>query len=71
MIHSGVYEGWVRHRRHDPVAHEFRYPLFMTYLDLDELPWVLDPFRGWSARQAGAGLVSPRGLHRPGRPAAG
>jgi hypothetical protein len=51
MIHSGVYEGWVRHRRHVPVAHEFRYPLFMTYLDLDELPWVLDPFRGWSARR--------------------
>jgi DUF1365 family protein len=51
MIHSAVYEGWVRHRRHDPVVHEFRYPLFMTYLDLDELPWVLDPFRGWSARR--------------------
>ncbi len=50
-VQSAIYEGWVRHRRHDPVAHEFRYPLFMTYLDLDELPWVLDPFTGWSARR--------------------
>jgi DUF1365 family protein len=54
MTESAVYEGWVRHRRHDPVAHEFRYPLFMTYLDLDELPWVLDRFRGWSARRPAA-----------------
>ena len=48
---SAVYEGWVRHRRHDPVEHEFRYPLFMLLLDLDELPGVLDPFWGWSARR--------------------
>ncbi len=41
MTHSAIYEGWVRHRRHDPVEHEFRYPLFMAYLDLAELPWVL------------------------------
>ncbi len=41
----------MRHRRHDPVSHEFRYPLFMAYLDLDELPWVLDPYAGWSARR--------------------
>jgi uncharacterized protein len=51
MSRSAIYEGWVRHRRHEPIAHEFRYPLFMSYLDLDELPWVLDPFRGWSARR--------------------
>ena len=48
---SAIYEGWIRHRRHDPVAHEFRYPLFMAYLDLAELPWVLDPYPGWSARR--------------------
>ena len=50
-IHSALYEGWVRHRRHNPIEHEFRYPLFMAYLDLDELPWVLDPYTGWSARR--------------------
>jgi uncharacterized protein len=51
MSASALYEGWVRHRRHEPVAHEFTYPLFMTLLDLDELPAVLDPLAGWSARR--------------------
>jgi uncharacterized protein len=51
MTESAIYEGWVRHRRHDPVAHAFTYPLFMAYLDLAELPWVLDPYPGWSARR--------------------
>ena len=37
-----------------PVEHEFRYPLFMAYLDLDELPWVLDPYPGLVGPAAGA-----------------
>jgi DUF1365 family protein len=48
---SAVYEGWVRHRRFEPVEHGFRYRLFLMYLDLDELPAVLDPFPLWSARR--------------------
>jgi DUF1365 family protein len=48
---SAVYEGWVRHRRFEPFAHEFRYRLFLTYLDLDELPQLLDRFPLWSARR--------------------
>jgi uncharacterized protein len=51
MASSAVYEGHVRHRRFDPVEHEFSYPLFLMYLDLAELPEVLDPFPGWSARR--------------------
>ena len=51
QTHSAIYEGWVRHRRHDPVEHEFRYPLFMAYLDLAEIPWVYDAYPGWSARR--------------------
>ena len=50
-VMSAVYEGSVRHRRFDPVAHEFRYPLFLVYLDLAELPGVLDPYPLWSARR--------------------
>ncbi|MEJ2761062.1 MAG: DUF1365 family protein, partial [Gammaproteobacteria bacterium] len=34
---SAVYTGWLRHRRFAPVSHEFTYPVFMLYLDLDEL----------------------------------
>jgi DUF1365 family protein len=47
---SAAYEGWVRHRRFEPVEHEFRYPLFLMYLDLAELPEVLDPYPLFSAR---------------------
>jgi len=48
---SAAYEGWVRHRRFEPVEHEFRYPLFLMYLDLAELPQVLDPYPFVSARR--------------------
>jgi len=47
---SAVYEGWVQHRRFAPVEHEFRYRLFLMYLDLAELPQVLDPYPFFSAR---------------------
>jgi uncharacterized protein len=49
---SAVYEGWVRHRRFEPVEHSFRYRLFLMYLDLGELPEVLDPYPLFSARRA-------------------
>jgi hypothetical protein len=48
---SAVYEGWVRHRRMSPVEHSFRYRFFLTYLDLGELPEVLDQFPLYSARR--------------------
>ena len=32
---SVVYDGWVRHRRYGEVAHEFRYPISMTYEEVD------------------------------------
>jgi uncharacterized protein len=47
---SCLYEGSVRHRRMAPVRDEFRYPLFMVYLDLDELPGLFDSQLLWSAR---------------------
>ena len=46
---SGIYRGTVRHRRFHPVSHEFTYPLFMMYLDLDELPTVFRDRWLWSA----------------------
>jgi DUF1365 family protein len=47
-MNSCVYEGWVRHRRMQPVRHEFRYALALPFIDLDELDTA---FRGswlWS-----------------------
>ncbi|WP_022973429.1 DUF1365 domain-containing protein [Xanthomonas maliensis] len=36
-LHSAVYTGWVRHRRFAPRPLQFRYRLFLMYLDLAEL----------------------------------
>ncbi|HEX3324736.1 MAG TPA: DUF1365 domain-containing protein [Solirubrobacterales bacterium] len=51
MTASAVYEGWIRHRRFEPIEHDFRYRLFLMYLDLDELPGVLDRHPLFSARR--------------------
>ncbi len=45
---SQLYQGWVRHRRYAPKRHEFRYPIFMLYLDLDEQENVFAQSRLWS-----------------------
>lgn len=49
-MHSAIYEGTVRHRRHRPCVNNFQYPLFMLYADLEELDRA---FRapGWSTRR--------------------
>ncbi|WP_341938788.1 DUF1365 domain-containing protein [Marinimicrobium sp. C2-29] len=47
-MHSAIYQGWVRHRRFVPKAHEFRYQSTLFYLDLDELPGLFEGIRGWS-----------------------
>jgi DUF1365 family protein len=51
-VHSCIYNGWVRHRRHEPDGHEFRYRLFMMYLDLAELPRLFDRYWCWSTRRS-------------------
>lgn len=48
---SALYEGSVRHRRHAELEDEFHYPLFMAYLDLEELPELFDRRWLWSARR--------------------
>jgi DUF1365 family protein len=50
-MHSAIYSGWVKHRRFAPKPHEFRYRLFMLYLDLAELPQLFDPYWLWSTRR--------------------
>lgn len=45
---SCLYVGTVHHRRSVPSHHAFRYPLFLTYLDLDELDSVFAQSPWWS-----------------------
>ncbi len=46
---SAVYRGTIRHRRFEPIKHALNYPLFMMYLDLDELPKLLQKYWFFSA----------------------
>lgn len=46
---SCLYWGRVRHRRHAPIEHRFTYPLFMVYLDLEEVPGLFAGRWLWSA----------------------
>ena len=48
---SAIYAGHVSHRRYTPVEHAFRYPLFMMYLDLDELDGLFRKRWLWSVRR--------------------
>jgi len=70
-VESCLYEGRVWHRRRRPFEHVFELPLFMLYLDLEELPRV---FRGrwlWAAeRPALASFRRADHLGDPARPLA-
>lgn len=51
-LHSALYIGHVQHRRLRPLQHQFRYRLFMLYLDLAELDQVFHKRWLWSTRRA-------------------
>lgn len=48
---SAMYEGVVRHRRHAPVPHAFRYRIAQLYLDLSELEQVFAGRWLWSVNR--------------------
>ena len=49
-VRSGVYTGWLRHRRTLPVSHAFTYPLFMVLLDIDRVADLMEasPFTSYN-----------------------
>ncbi|NIJ99542.1 hypothetical protein FHR53_002335 [Xanthomonas arboricola] len=51
-LRSAVYTGWVRHRRFVPKPLDFRYRLFLMYLDLSELDRVFAHRWLWSVGRA-------------------
>ncbi|PYB73781.1 MULTISPECIES: DUF1365 domain-containing protein [Pseudomonas] len=40
-MNSGLYLGWLSHRRLSPRPHAFRYRIGLFYLDLDEQAWLM------------------------------
>lgn len=51
---SCIYEGFIRHRRFYPVRNEFRYRLFLMYLDFAEWPQVFSLHPLWSGDRPNA-----------------
>ena len=51
---SRLYTGTLRHRRHWPRPHVFKYRVFMPFLHLDEIDEVLGLSRLWSRRRLSA-----------------
>ncbi|MCP5016996.1 MAG: DUF1365 domain-containing protein [Ketobacter sp.] len=47
-MRSKIYKGVINHRRSDSIQHEFRYPLFMVYLDLDDIDGFFNRSLLWS-----------------------
>ncbi len=48
IVHSAIFQGQLRHCRLRPKRHDFSYPVFMMYLDLDELDSVFTQTKLWS-----------------------
>jgi DUF1365 family protein len=49
-MESALYVGRLRHRRFSPRKHEFAYPVYMAFLDIDRLPGLLSvsPFSSYN-----------------------
>jgi DUF1365 family protein len=61
-----IYRGTLRHRRFHPVRHEFTYPLFLAYLDVDQIPELMQVSRwcsynrwNWASFQESDHLAGP------------
>lgn len=52
-LKSCLYAGVVRHRRHRPHPHQFRYRIAQFYLDLDELPTLGERLRRFKLERRG------------------
>jgi len=64
---SAIYTGTILHSRNYPDSNEFRYNLFMLYLDIDELPNLFQNFRFWSYNKPNLGSLHRSGiLFHPG-----
>lgn len=52
---SAIFKGQIRHRRFEPKSHAFTYPIFMLYMDLDELPKLIA--KKWYCSYSGFNIV--------------
>jgi len=62
-VTSALYTGLIRHRRFAPAENCFSYRIFMTLIDLAELPGLFDRFWLWSARRPALGWFRRADYH--------
>lgn len=67
-MESCLYEGWVRHRRHEPTEHAFRYPLYLAWLDLDEIAGLSSCGLLGRSRWSPAAFLREDHFGEPGQP---
>lgn len=46
-----IYRGWIRHRRFTPIRHEFRMPIAMLCVDIDQWSHLFKSVPFWSSRR--------------------
>ena len=56
-VHSRLYSGQIRHRRHRDGQHAFTYPITLLYVDLDETGTLFTDVPFWSARRPAVGWL--------------
>ena len=61
---SAIYVGWVRHRRFAPISRAFTFPLYMLYLDLDEVDSIIERTCLWASDTRGRALTLGRFARR-------
>jgi DUF1365 family protein len=68
FLASGLYSGHVRHTRHRPRRHAFRYRVFMAFFDLDELDGLSRHLRLFSRNRPNLVSFYDADHLAPGRP---
>ena len=54
---GSLYSGWIRHRRFSPVRHEFRMPIAMLCIDIDQWSQLFKGIPFWSSAFFNAGWL--------------
>lgn len=52
-----IYSGWIRHRRFTPMRHEFRMPVAMLCIDIDQWSQLFKGVPFWSSSRFSAGWL--------------
>lgn len=54
---GSIYQGWIRHRRFSPIRHEFRMPIAMLCVDIDQWSKIFGTVPLWSSRRFSGGWL--------------